>query len=77
MWSESHLEVELGDKGYFPKGDQVTVFGDGQGHNGKVKRIFETPSKVHWYEVDFDEDKSDHQVNRSLFALVVIYYYHC
>ncbi len=62
-----------GGRDYFTEGERVTVFADGQGHNGNVVRIFQSPDKVNWYHVDFDEDKSDKKVGYALDALLNIY----
>ncbi len=63
--SENHLSAELSGRDgreYFLEGSKVTVFSDGQGHNGKVVRILEDPDKITWYRVNFDHGKDDKRV---------------
>ncbi len=44
---------------YMPVGSKVTVFADGQGHNGTVAKVFVDHEETVWYQVNFAEDDDD------------------
>ncbi len=44
-----------------PVGEKVTVFADGQGHNGTVNNVFVDYDDGIWYQVNFAEEE-DHRV---------------